>query len=232
MDGIAPIGDQSEIMRCHEESHLSFFDDAGDEVHHIGLGCDVEGGGGFVGDEEFRVSGETHGDVDPLTHAAAQFTRVGAQKGFRVGEVDGCEEFDEGVAGRRAFSVALGGFFELFFDSHDGIQRSDGVLENVGDFGIRGENRLVVEEDGAIEKSVVCGRKACDGESCHAFSAAALADEGCAFSGGERKREVAEDMDGALLGRKGEGEILDGKEHERRLDETDGVKEKDGGSEK
>ncbi len=48
------------------------------------LDCDIERGGGFVGDDQLRLGQERHGDHQPLTLTAGQFMRIFPQQSFRV----------------------------------------------------------------------------------------------------------------------------------------------------
>ena len=70
VDVIADLADDGEVVGDEDdggaEGALTFLD----EVEDLFLDGDVEGGGGFVGDEEFRAGDEGHGDHDALAHAA------------------------------------------------------------------------------------------------------------------------------------------------------------------
>src|SRR5690606_35331939 len=50
------------------------------QVHEVGLGEHVQGGGGLVQDHEIRFRCQGHGDGDPLPHPAAQLERVAFQE--------------------------------------------------------------------------------------------------------------------------------------------------------
>ena len=60
----------------------------------LGLHGDVQGGGGFVGDQQLRPAGQGDGDVHALGHAAGDLVRVGAQHPVRVGDLDLLQQLD------------------------------------------------------------------------------------------------------------------------------------------
>ena len=65
----------------------------------MSLDGDVKSGGRFVGDEDLRVAGESHGDHDALTHAARELMGVIVEAGRGVGDTDEVEEVGGAGAG-------------------------------------------------------------------------------------------------------------------------------------
>src|SRR5690606_32935564 len=62
--------------------------DVGDFVLQRGAGEGVEGGEGFVEEEDARLGGEGAGDGDALAHAAGEFAREFAGGGGELDHVD------------------------------------------------------------------------------------------------------------------------------------------------
>ena len=62
------------------------------QVEHLGLDGDVEGGGRLVGDEQVRVRRHGAGDEHALGHAAGDLVRVGGEGALRVGDADPGEQ--------------------------------------------------------------------------------------------------------------------------------------------
>ena len=57
-------------MGDQQQGHVEVFLEFLQKLEDLGLYRDVEGGGGFIRDQEFRVVREGHGDHDALTLAA------------------------------------------------------------------------------------------------------------------------------------------------------------------
>jgi hypothetical protein len=70
-----------------------------DQVEDLGLGGDVERGGGLVGDQQRRIAGERHGDHRALAHAAGKLERVAVDRAFRIGNLDLAQQVDGAGAG-------------------------------------------------------------------------------------------------------------------------------------
>ena len=78
-DAVRAAGDDPHVVGDEDDRHLQFLAEAVDEVEDLRLDGDVEGCGGLVGDEEFRLAGQGHGDHDPLAQAAGELVGVGVE---------------------------------------------------------------------------------------------------------------------------------------------------------
>ena len=57
-------------MSDENDGHAQVFLSGFDEIQDFGLYRHIESGCGFIGDEDFRLGYQSHGDHDPLTHAS------------------------------------------------------------------------------------------------------------------------------------------------------------------
>src|SRR3990172_958690 len=68
------------VVGYEQKAHIKIFLDAFEQVEDIGLGEDIQGGGGFVEDHEFWHGHQRHGDRHALAHSAAQLEGITVQK--------------------------------------------------------------------------------------------------------------------------------------------------------
>ena len=90
------IADDRHGVRDEEIGEAEIALELGEEVDDLGADADVEGGDGFVGDDEFGVQGEGAGDADALALSAGELVGVAVEGGFV--EPDSAEEFGDAVA--------------------------------------------------------------------------------------------------------------------------------------
>ena len=183
-DFVAHFGDDPEVVGDEEDGHAAFRLDFADEVEDLGLDGDVEGGGGFVCDEQGRFEGEGEGDDDALAHAAAELVGVFRVADFGGGDADAAEDLDGAVArlAGRAFFVEEEDLAELAADGLDWVEGRHGFLEDHAHAAaaerpepfLRGGGEVFVfEEDGtAGDDARGVGQEAHDGHGRHAFAAA------------------------------------------------------------
>ena len=108
------------------------------EVAHqpqdLGLHGDVEGGGGFVGDQHLGAARQRHGDHHALAHAAAELVRVLIEPPPGVGDADGVEGVARPGPGVAALAPASPNRLdELRPDGHHRVERRHRLLEHHGD---------------------------------------------------------------------------------------------------
>ena len=99
-------------MRDDNYGGAAILGESADEFEELGLDSDVDGGGGFVGKEDFGLAAEGHGDHDALPHATAHVVRVVVEPTSGVGYADFFEELTgAGVGGSsREAEVHFEGF--------------------------------------------------------------------------------------------------------------------------
>ena len=75
-DAVAEAGDDAEIVGDQQHRKAERFLEAGEQLQHLRLDRHVERRGRLVGDQQFRLAGDRHGDHHALAHAARQFMRI------------------------------------------------------------------------------------------------------------------------------------------------------------
>ena len=123
-DFVGHLGNDAEVVRDEEHRHAAFLLELAQEIENLRLDSHVECGGGFIGDEDFGVAGERHGDHDALSHAAGHLVRVIVDAGFGRGDADLIEEIDGGGAGIGLVKILMESKDrrDLGADTVDGVQ--------------------------------------------------------------------------------------------------------------
>jgi hypothetical protein len=75
-DAVGELRDDPEVVGDEEDGHAEFAAQLVEEFEDLGLDGDIQGGGGFIGDEQAGARGESHGDGDSLLHASGQLVWV------------------------------------------------------------------------------------------------------------------------------------------------------------
>jgi len=203
-----------------EQSKAEAAAEAGEEGDDLGLDGDVEGGGGFVGDEQLGAAGDGHGDEDALAHAAGELVGVLAEAGRWVADADKFEGFDGEVAGFAAAEATVGAddVDELGADGEDGIEAGGGVLEHNRDGAaaelahgclVEAGEVLAVEADAAGGDAAGRAKEAEDGEGGLAFAGAAFADQADGFAGVHGEAHAADDFERAAAGGEADVEVFE-----------------------
>ena len=93
-DALGDFGDDAEIMGDQDDRGT----DAALEIQHqlqdLRLDRHVERRGRLVGDQEFRVAGERHGDHHALAHAAGELMWIFAHAPRRLRDANQCQHLD------------------------------------------------------------------------------------------------------------------------------------------
>ena len=133
---IRKIGDDAEVVGDEEDGHAELIAEIAKEIENLGLDGDIESGGGFVGNEQFGLTGKGHGDHDALLHSSAELVGIIVEAFLGIGDANEVEVFDDfGVDIFDIWSVEVEGLGDLAADSEDGIERGGRFLKDVGDFG-------------------------------------------------------------------------------------------------
>ncbi len=103
-----------------------------EHLHHLCLDGDVEGSGGFVGDEDLRLVGNRHGNHRALTHATGVLVRELIDASPRFGHADEVEQLDGSRSGRLLGDIAVGadGLDDLRTDGEHRVEGGHRVLED------------------------------------------------------------------------------------------------------
>ena len=200
-DAIGDVFHDRKIMGDEDETETHLFYQLGEKVQDLRLDGDVEGGDGFVGDDDLRPEGEGAGDGDALALAAGEFMRVFLHEARR--EADGTHEIGDacGDLAGRAGLVHEQGLGERGEDRHAGVERGVGILKNhlqvsadAGDFVGRGGGEVAaLEDDGATGR----GHQLHDGAGEGGFTAARFAHEPDDFAPSEGEVDAIDGFDGA-----------------------------------
>ncbi len=172
----------------------------------------VEGRGGFVGDEDIGVARERHGDHDALAHAAGELVRILVHALLGLGDTHEVEKLGSalerlglGVAAMQAQALA-----DLFTDLVDRVERSHRVLEDHGDIvaadvahlvlGHVEERLAAIENAAAMDLARRHGDEAHDGHSRHGLTRTGLADDTERLAAIERVAHAVDRVHHAVLG--------------------------------
>ena len=68
-------GDDAEVVGDQDQGRARLVGQPAEEVEHLRLDRDVEGGRGLVRDHQLRLEREGHGDHHALAHAAGELVR-------------------------------------------------------------------------------------------------------------------------------------------------------------
>ena len=132
---VTGFGNDSKVVGDENHAHAHFFLEVADQSQNLRLHRDIEGGGRFVGDEQFGFIDERHGDHDALAHAAGELVRVFIHPCFRSGDADARQHFHAAPTHFRGGDGVMQGhrFGQLAADGLDRIERGHGLLENHAD---------------------------------------------------------------------------------------------------
>ncbi len=93
-DAVGDLADNGQVVAGEEHGEAAFALQGLHQFQHLGLDGDVEGGCGFVGEQELGLVDEGHGDEDALALAAGELVWVVAETSGGVGDCDGLEGLD------------------------------------------------------------------------------------------------------------------------------------------
>ena len=119
-------------MRDQQHRQLARFPQLIQQIENLRLNRDIQSRGRFVGDQQFRIARQGHGNHYALSHAAGKLVRiiVSAQRG--IGDRNFAHCFDgrgpRCFAGKAAMQPQ--GFGNLLAHGKDRVQRSHRILED------------------------------------------------------------------------------------------------------
>ncbi len=179
------VGDEDEVTALVAE--------VGDHVEHLGGHFGVEGGGGFVEEEEAGFEGDGSGDGDPLALAAGQFERAFVGVGV---EAESGEVIEGDAAG-----FGAGHAVDVFQREGDVVRGGEvgeevvGLEDEAGVAAVFAEGGFVAEGQGdsvEFDRAGVGGFEAAEDAEQGGFSAAGRADEDEGADIGEVEADVLE----------------------------------------
>lgn len=210
-------------MGDQNHRHVELLFEKAELIENLFLDGDVEGGRRLIGDQQFRLAAEGHGNHDALLHPAGELVRVIVHALCWVDDAHHVEETKNlCVDVCYVWAMESDGFSDLLAYGENGVQRGRGLLEDVGDFFAtnlskfvfgKGEDGAAVEGDAAFwtERCGGC-EEASEGEARDTFAAAAFPDDGESFAVIEMEGDVAYGIGSARARAEFYGEVADLKE--------------------
>ncbi len=219
-DFVGHGGDDADVVGDEHNGGLVFGLEIADEAEDLGLEGDVEGGGGFVGDEQVRAVSKGQGQGDALPFSAAEFEGITGPdpRGIGMEQVSG--EFAD-----RRFAAAVDAkeLTALPLDGEHRVEAQRGFLQKDGDAAAADltqpgggclQQILRLEADGAIH-GAAGGQQTQDGASKRALAATGRAAEPERLSRRHLQREIP---DGPTVGAGiAHGEMVDGQHFSQDL---------------
>jgi hypothetical protein len=135
-DAIGDFGHHPEVVSYEQDSELHFAAKPVEKFEDLFLYRDIKSCGWLIGDEQFRIGGQGHGDHDALAETAGELMRELPGADLGLGNGGAFESGDDAVAQvgfPEAWLVSANGFFDLCANTHDGIQRGHRLLKDHGD---------------------------------------------------------------------------------------------------
>ena len=134
-DLVTQLGHNAQIVGDHDDGHAQFLLEGLHQLQNLGLNGHVQSGGGLVGDQNIRLTGQSHGDHNPLAHTAGELEGILLHPLFRLVDVNQPQHFHGPIPGLLlvAAGVQGDGLHQLVADGVGGVQGGHGVLEDNGD---------------------------------------------------------------------------------------------------
>jgi hypothetical protein len=106
-DAVGDARHHAEVVRDEQDAEAELLLDAGQQPQDLRLDGDVERGGRLVGDEEFRVAHQRHGDHHALAQPAGELVRILPEPQARRGDADAAQQLGGAVHGLGARRAAV-----------------------------------------------------------------------------------------------------------------------------
>ena len=88
-DAVADVLDDREVVGDEQVGQAELALQVAQQVDHLRLHRDVEGGDRLVADDQARVQRQRAGDADPLALAAGEFVRVAVERVLPQADLEG-----------------------------------------------------------------------------------------------------------------------------------------------
>src|SRR5215218_9191577 len=132
---IGQLGGQGKVVGDEDHGEAVLVFEVPQHLDNGPLGQHVQRGGGFVQDQNARVQQEAERDHDPLAHPAGELVREGPEHPIRIQlyhlqTLRGPLREGAALEGPIRLAVVLCGVGEVISDTHHGIKRVEGRLED------------------------------------------------------------------------------------------------------
>ena len=136
-DAIGNIRNHTHVVSHQHAADLTLLTQRLDEFEDLILDRHIQRRGGFIGDDELRITGQGDGDDHPLAHPTGELVRVLLDTDFRLRNADRGHQLDGPRLGRLAtqLGVGLDGFDQLTLHGKQRVQRRHRILEDEADVG-------------------------------------------------------------------------------------------------
>src|SRR5699024_11042335 len=94
---VACLCNDTEVVCDHDHTHADFFLQIFDEFKYLCLDGDIECSRRLIGDEQFRLAGQRHGDHDTLPHTACELIGILVHPVFRGSYAGNLQHFTRAV---------------------------------------------------------------------------------------------------------------------------------------
>ena len=85
-------GHNADIVTDEDHRQTTFRLQAGKNIQDLRLNRDVKGSGWLIGNDDFRIANEGHGDDNTLAQTTGELVRIDIQPLFRAGHTDTVEQ--------------------------------------------------------------------------------------------------------------------------------------------
>ena len=220
---VGDLGDDPHVVRDEQDGHVLLVLKLLYKLQDLRLDRDVERRGRFVGNEQFRSTGERHGNHDPLNHAAGKLVRIVIEAGLDCWDAHSLQEpqrFGMHLTCRKIAvpSQCLG---HLCADGMHRIEARHRFLEDHGDLVaadlaqclFRHRQQFVaVKPDAPLNTAGPCRIETHHRERRDALSRSRLADERDGFLRGQVERYVVHNLLPSCIGAERNRKVCDGKD--------------------
>ena len=165
-DAVGEAAHQVQVVRDEKERHSRLGAEVLEQLEDLQADGDIERSGRLIGDQQFRIAGERHGDHGALALPARELVRIAARAALGIVDADAAHGGDRLRPRRRAAQrrVQLERLDDLVADRVDRIQRRHRLLKNHRDVAAahvaqllvrHGEYFPALEPDAAAEPRVL-----------------------------------------------------------------------------
>ena len=128
------LGNHGQVVRDHDQRHVVLALQAHQQLHDLGLNGHIQRGSGLVGDQQFGVATDGHGNHHALVHAARELVRVGVEASPWVRYFDQLQKLQSALVECSALQaqVHFERLFELKTHGIRRVQAAERVLKNHG----------------------------------------------------------------------------------------------------
>ena len=206
-------------MGDQQECSAALSGGATQQVEHLRLNGDVEGGGRLVGNDHGRLAREGHGDHGALAHATRELVRVLPGALLWLRDLDLLEIADGQLMRLFPAQLAVGNdhLGDLLANRGDRVERRERLLEDHADATATNRAQLIFAEanelsplelDRAFDDRLLATEQRDDRHRRNGLAGARLTDDRQAFTSSEIKGDAVNNFQDAAAGAEADRKIL------------------------